>query len=299
MERFPRRAGVATLIARRSLTPRMIRVTLRARRLPRRLADPAAGRDHHAAVRRAGRDPRARLEAVAQLHRPLAIAPTLGEIDVDVVLHEPRGPACIGAAKMPLGGGVGYAGPRVDFVPRDDAEWLLLCGDETALPAIAAILEEPPVPHVLAVVEVPDRDEELPLDAHPVGAPRRRARRDHRPSRRRAAGDRAPGRPRPGVGRGRVAHRPRPQGGPARRARDAEVARAPRAATGCAPATGSWTTDYASSSRRGAPATSAVISPSAPPMTSGAQRPGTPAKCAISMITPATRDGDGQLQPAR
>jgi NADPH-dependent ferric siderophore reductase len=64
---------------------------------------------------------------------------------------------------VPLGAPVGYAGPRVDFSPRDDAEWLLLCGDETALPAIAAILEAAPVPELLAVVEVPDAAEEHPL----------------------------------------------------------------------------------------------------------------------------------------
>lgn len=58
-------------------------------------------------------------------HRPDA-----GEVDVDVVLHEPRGPACTWAARVPLGAPVGYAGPRVDFSPRADAEWLLLCGDE-------------------------------------------------------------------------------------------------------------------------------------------------------------------------
>ena len=60
------------------------------------------------------------------------------------MLHEPPGPACMWAVKAPLGAGVGYAGPRIDFAPRDDAEWLLLCGDETALPAIAAILESAP-----------------------------------------------------------------------------------------------------------------------------------------------------------
>jgi NADPH-dependent ferric siderophore reductase len=93
-------------------------------------------------------------------HRPAA-----GEIDVDVVLHEPRGPACTWAARTPLGAQVGYAGPRVDFAPKEDAEWLLLMGDETALPAIAAILETPRSTPVLAVVEVHDAREELDLRA--------------------------------------------------------------------------------------------------------------------------------------
>ena len=108
--------------------------------------------------------------------------PEAREIDVDVVLHEPRGPACAGAAAAPLGAPVGYAGPRVDFAPRDDADWLLLCGDETALPAIAAILETaPPRAQVLAVVEVADPDEEHEL-ALPDGADVRWVHRDGAPA---------------------------------------------------------------------------------------------------------------------
>jgi NADPH-dependent ferric siderophore reductase len=89
----------------------------------------------------------------------------VGEIDVDVVLHSPPGPACEWAVNAPIGAGVGYAGPRVDFAPREDADWLLLCGDETALPAIAAILETtPPDRLVVAVVEVPDSAAEVPVE---------------------------------------------------------------------------------------------------------------------------------------
>ena len=96
--------------------------------------------------------------------------PETGEIDVDVVLHEPPGPACVWARDTPLGGAVGYAGPRIDFTPREDADWLLLCGDETALPAIGAILESaPPEQEVLAIVEVPDASAEVPVELPPRG----------------------------------------------------------------------------------------------------------------------------------
>ena len=72
------------------------------------------------------------------------------------------------ALRAPVGADVGYAGPRVDFSPRDDAEWLLLCGDETALPAIAAILESPPpATELIAVVEVADGGEEQQLELPP------------------------------------------------------------------------------------------------------------------------------------
>lgn len=171
--RFPQRTGVATLLARRALTPRMIRITLGCE---------AFGRDWP--VEQPGEiltllfsEPGEKIvlplqgwmfpEGVDQEWRNYTVRrhdPDTGEIDVDVVLHEPRGPACTGAAEAPIGSGVGYAGPRVDFAPRDDAEWLLLCGDETALPAIAAILETP-MHHErrLAVIEVADPDEEHPL----------------------------------------------------------------------------------------------------------------------------------------
>ena len=95
--------------------------------------------------------------------------PAAGEIDVDVVLHDPRGPACTWAADAELGASVGYAGPRVDFAPRASAGWLLLCGDETAVPAIAAILEAPaPAERVVAVMEVHDRDETAGARARPT-----------------------------------------------------------------------------------------------------------------------------------
>ena len=85
-----------------------------------------------------------------------------------MVLHEPPGPACSGACDLPLGAAVGYAGPRVDFTPCDDADWLLLCGDETALPAIAAIVETSmPREGVLALVEVGDATAEISLDLPP------------------------------------------------------------------------------------------------------------------------------------
>ena len=58
---------------------------------------------------------------------------------------------------------------------REGAGWLLLCGDETGLPAIAAILEAPPVAEVLAIVEVADAAERLDLPGvtwvHRDGAP--------------------------------------------------------------------------------------------------------------------------------
>lgn len=173
-ERFPRRAGVATLVARRALTPRMVRVTLEAdgfgddwpTEQPGEILTllfPPAGEDV-VLPEQGWRFP----PGVEQPWRNYTVRrhdPRTRRIEVDVVLHEPRGPACTEAARAAVGAPVGYAGPRVDFAPREDAEWLLLCGDETALPAIAAILEahDERTP-ALALVEVDGPDEERALD---------------------------------------------------------------------------------------------------------------------------------------
>ncbi|MET7934474.1 siderophore-interacting protein [Streptomyces sp. NPDC005322] len=69
------------------------------------------------------------------------------EIDVDFALHEDGGPAARWAARAERGDRVTLLGPVVadnagiDFRPPPGTEWVLLSGDETALPAIAGILE--------------------------------------------------------------------------------------------------------------------------------------------------------------
>jgi NADPH-dependent ferric siderophore reductase len=183
---FPRRAGIAFLVARKQLTPRMIRVTLRCEGFaagwpieqPGEIItllfvppDEAIVLPERGWRFPGGAAPQEWRNYTVRRHRP-----ELGEIDVDVVLHDPPGPASRWAAEVPIGAVVGYAGPRVDYAPRDGVDWLLLCGDETALPAIAAILEDSPPPRVLAIVEVSDAREQLPLDGavewvHRDGAP--------------------------------------------------------------------------------------------------------------------------------
>ncbi len=178
LERFPRRAGIATLAARRPLTRQMTRVTLRSDAF--RDSWPAEQPGEIITLLFCSPSESIVLpetgwhfpaDAPRQEWRNYTVrrrVPERGEIEVDVVLHDPPGPACSWACEAPIGAPVGYAGPRVDFAPREDAEWLLLCGDETALPAIAAILETAPHDRrVLALVEVPDADAELALDAPP------------------------------------------------------------------------------------------------------------------------------------
>ncbi|MBW8819468.1 MAG: siderophore-interacting protein [Streptomyces sp.] len=72
------------------------------------------------------------------------------EIDIDFVLHEPAGPASRWAARAAAGDRVQLLGPAVAdnrairFRPPEDTDLVLLWGDETALPAVSAILEALP-----------------------------------------------------------------------------------------------------------------------------------------------------------
>jgi NADPH-dependent ferric siderophore reductase len=171
--RFPRRKGVATLVARAMVSSQTLRVTLRGEgfgagwpiQQPGEIVTllfvppgepvvlPVAGWRFPDGVQQEWRN------YTVRRHRPEA-----GEIDVDVVLHDAPGPASRWAAEAPLGSEVGYAGPRVDFKPRPGVDWLLLCGDETALPAIAAILEQPPpARELIALIELPAAGAETPV----------------------------------------------------------------------------------------------------------------------------------------
>ncbi|PPF62820.1 hypothetical protein C5E11_09165 [Clavibacter michiganensis] len=101
----------------------------------------------------------------------------LREIDVDVVVHPIDGPASIWAETATVGDELIVLGPNahhdgvqggVDFLPPPHAERILLAGDETALPAIAAILERlPATASGHAIVEVPHSDDAACMASHP------------------------------------------------------------------------------------------------------------------------------------
>ncbi|MGR3872293.1 siderophore-interacting protein [Streptomyces graminifolii] len=72
------------------------------------------------------------------------------EIDIDFVLHEPAGPASRWASRAGAGDRVVLLGPAVAdnrairFRPPEDADLVVVWGDETAVPAASAILEALP-----------------------------------------------------------------------------------------------------------------------------------------------------------
>ena len=91
--------------------------------------------------------------------------PGRGEVDVDFVLHG-DGPAAAWAAAAAPGAVLAAAG-GAELGARP-AGWLLLAGDETALPAMTRILAAADAgTRGVVLAEVPDPAEEQPLDAPP------------------------------------------------------------------------------------------------------------------------------------
>lgn len=86
-----------------------------------------------------------------------------GWFDVDFVLHEDAGPGSRWAAQAKVGQQIGLSGPGGRTAPA--AHWMLLAGDETALPAIARICESLPADTKGQVIlEVQTAEDQITLD---------------------------------------------------------------------------------------------------------------------------------------
>lgn len=88
-----------------------------------------------------------------------------GEVDIDFVIHGADvSPGARFAAEAMPGDIVGMTGPGGGDIPK--ADWVLLLGDETALPAIARILENlPGETHAVVRIEVADASEQQELES--------------------------------------------------------------------------------------------------------------------------------------
>jgi len=119
--------------------------------LPMQLAD---GIEWTPASNRQGRD-----------YTPRRIAD--GQLDLDFVLHG-DGPAASWARDAIPGDALWIVGPKSSIVLPDDADWILLAGDETALPAIGRFLDERPIDapaHVVVTIADPSARLSLALRA--------------------------------------------------------------------------------------------------------------------------------------
>lgn len=86
------------------------------------------------------------------------------ELVIDFVMHG-DGPASTWAERAAPGQVLGIGGPRGSFVVPMGFDWHVLIGDETALPAISRRIEELPASaRVIALIEVPEADNEMALD---------------------------------------------------------------------------------------------------------------------------------------
>ncbi|MEV7599809.1 siderophore-interacting protein [Kitasatospora sp. NPDC089797] len=116
--------------------------------------------------------------AIPEAERPVLRSFTLRRrhpgtrrIDIDFVLHGDTGPAAAWALRAAPGDRLGMVGPSELYAPavpfsgdRKDVDWLLLAGDETALPAIATLLEAlPEGERAYLWIEVADRAERQEL----------------------------------------------------------------------------------------------------------------------------------------
>ncbi|MGJ8523664.1 Vibriobactin utilization protein ViuB [Carnimonas sp. R-84981] len=92
-----------------------------------------------------------------------------GQLAIDFVLHADHGPASHWALHCSAGDQVGVVGPAGPLPMIKDADYMLLAGDTSALPGIAAILEnlaEDAQGH--AFIEIPNESEQQAL-RHPEG----------------------------------------------------------------------------------------------------------------------------------
>ena len=176
-QRIPRRVRV---LEKRGLTPQMIRVVLGGDKL----ADFGAGEftDHYVKLRitpPGESEPRTRTYTVRDWD---------GErLTIDFVVHGHDGVAGPWAAAAEPGDELLLLGPGGAYTPDPEADWHLMAGDASVIPAIAASLQRirPGVPvHVLIEVDGPEEEQPLstPGDLHltwlhgEAGDRRRRAR---------------------------------------------------------------------------------------------------------------------------
>jgi len=92
--------------------------------------------------------------------------PTARELTLDIAVHGDHGAAGPWAAKATPGQPMYLMGSSGAYSPDPAADWHLMVGDETALPAISVALEALPANAIGQVfIEVADPDDEIPLAA--------------------------------------------------------------------------------------------------------------------------------------
>lgn len=150
IRRSPTHTG--RVLSTRQLTPRMRRVTVQADAMVGLEPRPAQDVELHL-LDGTGR-------RVKRRYTIRSARPESGELDLDVLLHG-AGPGSSWGTTAAAGDQIAFQGPR-GKLQLTSAAWHLLAGDESALPAIAAICESLPADeHAIAVIEVQGASDEI------------------------------------------------------------------------------------------------------------------------------------------
>ncbi|RCW40247.1 NADPH-dependent ferric siderophore reductase [Halopolyspora algeriensis] len=154
------------------ITPRMVRVTLGGEELAD-FTDKGTDQRIKLCLPEPGRPAplgrtRAEVFALPREQQPRQRTYTVRHVDahrrelmVDLVLHDHIGPGASWAANVRPGDRIVTVGPSPSYQPSPEANPLVLAGDETALPAISAIVEQlPRATPVRVFVEIADGEEQ-------------------------------------------------------------------------------------------------------------------------------------------
>jgi NADPH-dependent ferric siderophore reductase len=146
----------------RRLTPRMVRVTFASEELA---SFGWSGPASHIKLIFDG------ARATMRTYTPRTFDAEARELDVDFVIHG-EGPASAWAEQVAVGQTLTIAGPGRSYSIDPAAEWYLLAGDDSAIPAIGTILESlPATMKVQALIEIVDAAEQHPLEGRGARGP--------------------------------------------------------------------------------------------------------------------------------
>lgn len=145
-----------TLLRRQTLTPNMLRITLGGPGM-QQFPDDQESAYVKLLFPREGQDRPLMRSYTVRSQRP-------DEIDIDFVIHAEGGPASTWALNAAIGTPILVGGPGPKKVVDADADWFLIAGDMTALPAISVNLQQlPRDARGYAVVEVISEADIQPL----------------------------------------------------------------------------------------------------------------------------------------
>lgn len=167
MSRPAKPETVLVVTATEQLSPTMIRVSFRSEDLSAFSSSVFTDRYVKLSI---PRDPGSADDApVVRTYTALNPSVEDGTLDIDFVVHGTEGYAGPWAVAAEPGDTLVALGPGGAYAPDPEADWHLLAGDETALPAIRAALAALPADaRGYAVLDIPAPDHEQPLD-HPEG----------------------------------------------------------------------------------------------------------------------------------